>query len=61
MILQVYRGKRGLMRRTQWRARLKDGSNGNILFVTSEGYNNLNDLLAVCAKAFPTLTPELYT
>ena len=50
---EYYQAKRGLLRRNQWRARVKSG--GDILFVSSEGYNNLQDLLDIANRLFPDI------
>jgi uncharacterized protein YegP (UPF0339 family) len=50
----IYKAKRGLLRRQQYRARIVAG-NGRNLFVSSEGYNNLADLEGVIARCFPGL------
>lgn len=54
--LQIYRARRGLLGRTQYRARVVAG--GDKLFVSSEGYNNLADLLKITDRLFPTLQRE---
>jgi uncharacterized protein YegP (UPF0339 family) len=55
--VQIYQAKRGLLRRKQYRARVI-APNGKVLLVTAEGYNNLNDLLAVTDRLFPHLMRE---
>jgi uncharacterized protein YegP (UPF0339 family) len=50
----IYKGKRSLFRRSQYRARIVAG-NGRNLFVSSEGYNNLADLERVIGNCFPGL------
>lgn len=55
--VQIYRSKRGLLRRTQYRARVV-APNGQRLMVTAEGYNNLKDLLAITDRLFPNLQRE---
>lgn len=55
--VQIYRAGRGLLRRTQYRARVV-APNGKALFVSAEGYNNLADLLAITDRLFPTLERE---
>ncbi len=55
--VEVYKGKRGLFSRNQYRARVNSG-NGNILFVSSEGYNNQMDLLNIVGRLFPDLPVE---
>ncbi|MDQ3023906.1 MAG: hypothetical protein M3R04_05930 [bacterium] len=56
--VEVYEGRRGLLLRKQFRARVRSGRNGNILFVTSEGYNNQMDLLNIVGRLFPDLPVE---
>jgi uncharacterized protein YegP (UPF0339 family) len=55
--IQIYRARRGLLKRTQYRARVV-APNGKALFVSAEGYNNLDDLLAITGRLFPTLQRE---
>lgn len=55
--LQIYRARRGLIGRTQYRARVIAG-NGKRLFVSAEGYNNLGDLLKITDRLFPNLMRE---
>ncbi len=55
--VEVYKGKRGLFSRSQYRARILS-ANGNIIFQTSEGYNNQMDLLNVVGRLFPHLAVE---
>lgn len=55
--LQIYKSRRGLLLRTQYRARVIAG-NGKPLFVSSEGYNNLADLLKITDRLFPHLQRE---
>jgi uncharacterized protein YegP (UPF0339 family) len=50
----IYKAKRGLLRRQQYRARIVAG-NGRNMFVSSEGYNNLADLEGVVERCFPGL------
>ena len=45
MRFELYRARRGLLRRTQWRWRLI-ARNGRILAVSAEGYNNRRDALS---------------
>jgi uncharacterized protein YegP (UPF0339 family) len=52
--VQIYRSRKGLLSRTQYRARVVSG-NGKTLFVSAEGYNNLEDLLAIVDQLFPDL------
>ena len=46
MRFELYRARRGLLRRTQWRWRLI-ASNGRIIATGGEGYNNRRDALAI--------------
>lgn len=55
--LQIFTARRGLLRRTQYRARVIAG-NGEKLFQSSEGYNNLHDLLKITDRLFPHLQRE---
>lgn len=55
--LQIYQGRRGLLTRKQYRARVV-AANGKRLFVSAEGYNNLRDLLAITDRLFPHLQRE---
>lgn len=52
--VEIYRGRRGLFSRTQYRARVV-APNGRRLFVSAEGYNNLGDLTELVARLFPEL------
>lgn len=56
--VEIYKGRRGLLSRNQWRARVRS-ENRNITFVSAEGYNNLGDLERVVARMFPGL-PRKY-
>jgi uncharacterized protein YegP (UPF0339 family) len=55
--VEIYRARRGVLRRTQWRARVVS-SNGKTLFVSAESYNNVDELLAIVARLFPDLPRE---
>jgi uncharacterized protein YegP (UPF0339 family) len=44
MRFEIYRARRGLLFRTQWRWRLRAG-NGRIVATSGEAYNNRADLL----------------
>jgi hypothetical protein len=55
--VQIYRARRGMLRRTQWRARVV-APNGKPLFVSSESYNNVDDLLEIVDRLFPSLPRE---
>lgn len=52
--VEIYQGKRGLLGRKQYRARVV-APNGKVLFVSAEGYNNLSELLAISDRLFPNL------
>jgi uncharacterized protein YegP (UPF0339 family) len=52
--IEIYRSRRGLLGRTQYRARVV-APNGKALFVSAEGYNNLADLLKISDRLFPDL------
>jgi hypothetical protein len=55
--VQITQGKEEGKDRTQFRARVVS-SNGRELFKSSEGYNNLADLLAITDRLFPNLMRE---
>lgn len=55
--LQIYKSRRGLIGRQQYRARVVS-KNGRTLFVSAEGYNNLDDLLKISGRLFPHLQRE---
>ena len=44
MIFEVYRARRGLLRRNQWRWRLK-AANHLVVATSGEGYNNKQDCI----------------
>jgi hypothetical protein len=46
-----------MLRRPQWRARVVS-SNGKTLFVSSESYNNVDELIAICDQLFPDIPRE---
>ena len=50
----VYRERGLLFRRDQWRCRIK-AQNGEITFVSAEGYNNQADLVRQIRKLNPDL------
>jgi hypothetical protein len=52
--VEIYRSRRGLLRRPQWRARVV-APNGKALFSISESYNNVDDLLKIVDRLFPDL------
>lgn len=58
MRVQIYRGKRGLLSRNQWRLRTVAG-NGKVELVAAEGYNNLGDVMNLAGRYFPDCTPEV--
>lgn len=45
MHFELYRARRGLFVRTQWRWRLR-AANGHVIADSGEGYNNRGDALA---------------
>jgi uncharacterized protein YegP (UPF0339 family) len=55
--VEIYRARRGMLRRTQWRARIV-APNGRVLFVSAESYNNVDDLLAVVDRLLGHLPIE---
>lgn len=46
MEFELYRSKRGLFRRTQWRWRLIAG-NGRVIATSGESYNNRSDAKSI--------------
>lgn len=56
MTFELYRARRGLLLRTQWRWRLR-ARNGRIIATSGEGYNNRRDALA----AITTIRAEAQT
>jgi uncharacterized protein YegP (UPF0339 family) len=52
--VEIYRARRGMLRRTQWRARVV-AANGETLFVSAESYNNVDYLSELCDRLFPDL------
>ena len=58
MRFELYRARKGLLRRTQWRWRLV-ARNGRIIATSGEGYNNRRDALAmiVAIRAEAPLAP----
>lgn len=52
--IEIYRARRGLLFRAQWRARVLGGNN-RVIFVSAESYNNLGDLMKQVERLFPTL------
>jgi uncharacterized protein YegP (UPF0339 family) len=55
--VEIYRSRRGMLRRTQWRARVV-APNGRVLFTSAESYNNPDDLLAIVDRLFGHLPRE---
>ena len=53
----IYRSRRGMLLRTQWRASVL-APNGKTLFKSSESYNNVDDLLKIVDRLFPSLPRE---
>lgn len=53
----IYRGRRGLLTRSQYRARVVH-QNGNTLWTTPEGYNNKADLREMCRRSMPNVEIE---
>jgi hypothetical protein len=49
----MYRSKRGLLRRSQFRAKVISTDNGLTLWVTGESYNNRAELKDRCIRDFP--------
>jgi hypothetical protein len=56
--VQMYKGRRGLFGRSQWRARVISGNNRR-LFISAESYNNLGDLKEITDRLFPDLPVEV--
>jgi uncharacterized protein YegP (UPF0339 family) len=50
----IYKSRRGLLGRTQYRARIV-AQNGKTTFVSAESYNNVADLEAALRKLNPDL------
>jgi hypothetical protein len=53
--VEIYPSKRGLLRRKQWRARIISEDNLNRLFISSESYNNRQELIDLVERVFPHL------
>jgi hypothetical protein len=51
--VEIYKVRKRLIGRTQYRARTRSGTNGKIGFVTGESYNNLADLEEAVNTHFP--------
>lgn len=51
--IQIYAGRPGFLSRKQWYARVISLANNENLFKSSEGYNNLQDLVDVTKFLFP--------
>lgn len=51
--VELYKGRKGLLGRTQYRARTRWRQNGKVGFITGEGYNNLADLERMVDTHFP--------
>jgi uncharacterized protein YegP (UPF0339 family) len=49
MRFEVYRGRRGIFGRTQWRWRLR-AANGKIIADSAESYNNRADCLMIIER-----------
>lgn len=54
--IQIYRGRRGLLSRNQYRARAM--RSGRVVWSTPEGYNNKQDLKDVCESFMPGVRIE---
>lgn len=55
--VQIYAGRKGVLSRRQWFARIVS-RNGSHEFRSSEGYNNRKYLETLCRRLFPTLVVE---
>jgi hypothetical protein len=55
-IIEIYAGRKGLLGRKQWRARVMSANGFDVLFVSAEGYNNRGELIDLCQQLFPSLT-----
>lgn len=51
--VEIYAGRKGLLGRKQWYARLVGGDQREPLFRSTEGYNNRKYLQGICAECFP--------
>jgi hypothetical protein len=51
--IEIYAGRRGLLKRKQWFARVVATANGENVFRSSEGYNNQLDLVHICDRVYP--------
>lgn len=49
MEFELYRAKRGLLRRNQWRWRLI-ADNGRVIATSGESYNNRSDAFAIIGR-----------
>lgn len=58
--LEVYRGKRLLRQRSQWRWRFVSGRNGKKLATGGESYNNLGELFDALAIVLGVARPDLF-
>ena len=54
--IEIYPGRRGILRRPQWRARIVSDRNGQTIFPSGEGYNNRQELRDICEAVCPHLT-----
>jgi hypothetical protein len=52
-VVEIYKARKRLFQRTQWRARTRYRSNDLIGFVTAESYNNMRDLEKAVDTHFP--------
>ena len=57
--IEIYAGRRGLLARRQWHARVVSTRNGKRLFRSSEGYNNQAELIDICKSVHPGLPVEI--
>jgi hypothetical protein len=56
--VEIYAGRKGVLSRKQWYARVVGGLFDEPLFRSTEGYNNRGELEALCKSVFPTLPVE---
>jgi hypothetical protein len=56
--VEIYAGRRGLLKRKQWFARVV-ASNGKNVWRTSEGYNNLREVQDEVGLSFPGLVQHI--
>lgn len=53
--IEIYAGQKWFFGRKQWRARVVAANGFDVLFVSSESYNNRQYLVDLCEDLFPDL------